>query len=138
MTHFETVLGKMELPDEDELALPGDKIVPDARYSYTQAKCIEAPRDIIWQYLMQLGCDRAGWYSIDLLDHDGEPSVNHLVKCWDTRNVGDKLAATPDDKDGFFDVYAVNRENYFVIGGHGQQARKRIQDELVFCTGANW
>jgi hypothetical protein len=132
MTHFETVLGKMELPDEDKIALPGDNIIPAAEYSYTHAKNIEAPRDIIWQYLMQLGCDRAGWYSIDLLDHSGVPSVDHLVKCWETRNIGDKLAATPDDTDGFFNVYAVNDENYFVIGGHGQKLGKDFKMSWSF------
>jgi len=126
MTHYETVLGKMEFSDEDKLALPGDEIIPNMRYSYTHAKNIEAPPDIIWQYLMQLGCDRAGWYSIDLLDHDGKPSVNHLVKDWETRNIGDKLSATPDDRDGFFDVHAVNHENYFVIGGRSHRLGKEF------------
>jgi len=133
MTHFETVLGKMELPDEDKLALPGDEIIHEVRYSYTHAKNIEAPPDIIWQYLMQLGCDRAGWYSIDLLDHDGKPSVNHLVKGWETRNIGDKLAATPNDRDGFFDVYAVNHENYFVIGGHSRRLGKEFRMSWSFA-----
>ena len=132
MRHFETVLGKMELPDEDELALPGDEIIPDARYSYTHAKNIEAPREIIWQYLMQLGCDRAGWYSIDLLDHGGEPSVNHLVKGWETRNIGDKLAAMPDDRDGFFNVTSISRENYFVIGGQGLKLGKEFKMSWSF------
>jgi len=131
MTHYETVLGKMELPDEDKLALPGDEIILDAGYAYTHAKNIEAPRNIIWRYLMQLGCDRAGWYSIDLLDHDGEPSINHLVKGWETRTIDDKLAATPAG-DGFFDVCAVNHENYFVIGGHGHRLGEEFKTSWSF------
>ena len=69
---------------------------------------------------MQLGCDRAGWYSIDLLDHGGVPSINHLVEGWETRNPGDKLAATPAI-DSFFEVYAIEKEKYFIIGGDGHR-----------------
>ena len=56
---------------------------------------------------MQLGCDRAGWYSIDAFDHGGKPSIDHLSEGWETRKIGDKLWALPDDHDGFFEVYEV-------------------------------
>lgn len=120
MKHYETVLGKMKLTDDDERMLPGDELIPDAKYSYTHSKIIEAPLHIVWRYLMQLGCDWAGWYSIDLLDHGGAPSINHLVEGWDTRYPGDKLAATPAN-DSFFEVYAIEKEKYFIIGGKGHR-----------------
>ena len=126
MKHFETMLGKMKLPDQDEMKVPGDEIVNNARYTYTHSEIIEAPRNIIWQYLMQLGCDRAGWYSIDLLDNGGEPSVNHLVNGWETRTIGDKLDATPAG-DGFFEVKAIDYENYFVTGGQGHRLGKEFK-----------
>lgn len=116
IAHLEAELGKMKLPDENDVTLPGDELIPGARHQMTHSAVIEAPVAIVWRYLMQLGCDRAGWYSIDALDHGGEPSVDHLVEGWETRRVGDKLAATPS-KTGFFDVYAVEKERYFVIGG---------------------
>lgn len=120
MKHYEAVLGKMKLPDDDERILPGDELIPDAKYSYTHSKIIEAPITIAWHYLMQLGCDRAGWYSIDLLDHRGIPSTDHLVEGWDTREIGDKLDATLAN-DSFFEVYAVEKERYFIIGGDGHR-----------------
>lgn len=120
MKHYEAILGKMKLRDDDEKQLPGDEIVEDAKYVYTQSKIIESPTAIVWRYLMQLGCDRAGWYSIDLLDHGGVPSINHLVKGWENRKPGDKLDATPA-KDGFFTVYKTEREKHFVIGGEGHR-----------------
>jgi hypothetical protein len=126
MKHLENLLGKMNLPDIDEMKVAGDEIIEGAQYTYTHAEIIEAPRNIIWAYLMQLGCDRAGWYSIDLLDHGGEPSVNHIVDGWETRTVGDKLDATPAG-DGFFEVYALKEENYFVLGGLGRRLGKEFK-----------
>ncbi len=120
MKQYETILGRMKLPNRRNACLPGDEIIADAKYSYTQAKRIEAPRSIVWRYLMQLGCDRAGWYSIDLIDHSGIPSIDHLVEGWETRKEGDKLDATLS-KDSFFNVYKVKTESNFVIGGQGHR-----------------
>jgi len=69
---------------------------------------------------MQLGCDRAGWYSIDFLDHGGLPSINQLVEGWETRKQGDKLDATLA-KDKFFEVYKVEEQKHFIIGGEGHR-----------------
>jgi hypothetical protein len=120
MKHYESVLGKMKLPDDDTRSLPGDEIIADAKYTYTHSENIEAPVNIVWRYLMQLGCDRAGWYSIDLLDHGGIPSINHLVDGWETRKPGDKISATPS-LDSFFHVCAVEENKYFNIGGEGHR-----------------
>ncbi|SMO66007.1 SRPBCC family protein [Solitalea koreensis] len=116
LAHIQADLGKMKLPDDNHRPLPGDELIPDSQYSITFHTNIEAPPPIVWRYLMQLGCDRAGWYSIDWLDHAGIPSVNHLVTGWETRNIGDKLAATPA-QDSFFEVYSIKHEKYFIIGG---------------------
>jgi hypothetical protein len=119
MSHVEAELGKLKR-DYDDVTLPGDSIIPDARHFITQYIDIEAPSSTIWRYLMQMGCDRAGWYSIDALDNAGVPSADFLVNGWDKRSVGDKIAATPK-QDGFFEVYQVDFEKSFVIGGDNQR-----------------
>ena len=121
MHHLEALLGKLKRPDDDELTLPGDERLPHCKYQLTHAIDIEAPLSTVWSYLMQLGCDRAGWYSIDAFDHGGKPSIDHLVKSWQTRKIGDKLWALPDDQDGFFEVYEVKHEKHFIIGGEGSR-----------------
>lgn len=121
MNRFETELGKMALPDDEHRSLPGDELIPETKYSLTCHRDIEAPASIVWRYLMQLGCDRAGWYSIDALDNGGEPSVDHLVEGWETRGVGDKLSATPKGDD-FFNVYDVEFEKHFIVGGEMERA----------------
>ncbi|MCL5997208.1 MAG: hypothetical protein M1546_14310 [Chloroflexi bacterium] len=88
MAHLGAVLGKLERPHDEERPLPGDELAP-AEYSLTFGTDIEAPAPIVWGYLMQLGCDRAGWCSVDQLDHGGVPSVDHLVRGWETRRLGD-------------------------------------------------
>jgi hypothetical protein len=115
MAHLEAELGKLRLPDDDRRILPGDEMI-EAKYSITFSENIEAPISLVWRYLMQLGCDRAGWYSIDKLDHGGVPSVDHLVDGWETRKVGDKLAATPT-QESFYDIYQVEHKKYIVVGG---------------------
>ena len=121
MRHLEAELGKMKTPDRDNIPLPGDSIIPDAGHSVTHHIDIEAPAQMVWRYLMQLGCDRAGWYSIDLLDNGGIPGKDYVVDDWNDRSVGDHLSATPA-QDSFFEVYAVERDRYFVIGGESEKA----------------
>ncbi len=116
MSCLEAQMGKMKQPDEDDIALPGDERLPDAHYFLNHKIDIEAPPSIVWRYLMQLGCDRAGWYSIDALDHGGTPSVDHPVQGWATRSPGDLVAVTPE-KNSFYEVFAVDPERSFVIGG---------------------
>jgi hypothetical protein len=121
MMKLETLLGKMKSPDNGTQQLPGDSFIPDAKHQLTYHRYIEAPVSIVWRYIMQLGCDRGGWYSIDWLDHAGVPSTDHLVAGWETRTVGDKLSATPKG-DEFFNVYSVEWEKHFVIGGETNRA----------------
>ncbi len=116
MSLFEAELGKMKLPDDDKRSLPGDGILPDCKYGITYHRNIEAPVSIVWRYLMQLGCERAGWYSIDALDNGGKKSIDHLVEGWESRRVGDQIAAVPS-LDYFFDVLEVEKEKHFIIGG---------------------
>lgn len=120
MAHLEAELGKMKFGEDDERTWPGDELIPDARHSLTFHRNIEAPAPFVWRYLMQLGCDRAGWYSIDVLDNGGRTSTDHLVNGWESRAVGDKISATPA-QDSFFNVYAIEPERHFVIGGETER-----------------
>jgi hypothetical protein len=116
MRSLKDELGLLTLPDKNAGYLAGDELIPDTRYSDTDLVIIEAPVSIVWRYLMQLGCDRAGWYSIDLLDNGGVKSTDHLIDEWTDRKVGDRLRATPKE-DSFFEVYKIEHEKSFVIGG---------------------
>jgi hypothetical protein len=116
MNNLEKELGTLALPDDSMKNLPGDEIIHGTKYVDTDCINIEAPVSIVWQYLMQLGCDRAGWYSVDWLDHAGIKSTDHQVSKWDDRKPGEKLSATPKH-DSFFEVYRIEHQKFFVIGG---------------------
>jgi hypothetical protein len=130
MKKLEAKLGKIKFMKDEKLALPGDNRLPGTHYQLTMSKLIEAPVALVWRYIMQLGCDRAGWYSIDALDHGGKKSFDHIVQDWIDRKPGDHLSATPT-LDSFFEVYSVDREKSLVVGGE-----KKKSDELFSMTWA--
>lgn len=131
MAHLEARLGKAVLPEDDHRPLPGDAIIPDAPFVLTHAATIEAPPALVWPWLMQLGCDRGGWYSIDALDNGGRPSVPELRAEWGERRVGDRLAATPA-ADAFFPVLDVQHERCLVLGSEFDRAGAHIRTSWAF------
>lgn len=48
-------------------SLPGDDLLASPRTGYTQAITIRAPKAEVWQWLVQIGYKRAGWYTYDFL-----------------------------------------------------------------------
>jgi Acyl-CoA dehydrogenase, C-terminal domain len=61
--------------EEVEDTYPGRELIPDGVRSSTMAVTIEAPPASVWPWLVQMGYDRAGWYSRDRLDNGGRPSA---------------------------------------------------------------
>jgi hypothetical protein len=55
-------------PEEIELRMPGDNLVPIPMLTATRAITIRAPAVVIWPWLVQIGYKRAGWYSYDFLE----------------------------------------------------------------------
>ena len=82
--------------DADEAArtLPGDELVAAAQSSDTRGITIEAPAELVWPWLVQMGYGRGGWYSIDQLDMRG-PSADRIVEAWQTLAVGDVVPTHP-------------------------------------------
>ena len=70
---------------------PHPEVVPDGRRSGTMAVTIDAPPDQVWPWLLQIGWDRAGWYSWDHLDNAGRPSAREVHAEWQDLAVGDRL-----------------------------------------------
>jgi hypothetical protein len=82
--------------DADEAArtLPGDELVAEARSSDTRGITIEAPAELVWPWLVQMGYGRGGWYSIDQLDMRG-PSADRIVEEWQSLAIGDVVPTHP-------------------------------------------
>src|SRR6266511_3968859 len=72
---------------------PGADLIPDGTRASTMAVTIEAPPSQVWPWLVQMGWDRAGWYSWDRLDNGGRPSAQEVHPEWQNLSVGDWLSA---------------------------------------------
>jgi len=55
--------------DEIRRTLPGDELVPQPQWSYTQAITIRASATEVWPWLVQIGQGRGGFYSYEWLEN---------------------------------------------------------------------
>jgi proline iminopeptidase len=78
------------------------------------ATTIPAPPEQVWPWLVQMGCDRAGFYSFDRLDNGGRPSANHIEPQWQYLREGDRIASAPDAS-RWFDVALLVPERALVL-----------------------
>jgi len=86
---------------ERRKTLPGDELVPSPLGSVTHAVTINAPPELVWPWLVQLGSGRAGWYSYDHVDNGGVPSARKVVAELQHVAVGDVMPWLPGAQDGF-------------------------------------
>lgn len=85
---------------DEEIArtLPGDELVPKPRLNATHAITIAAPASAIWPWLVQIGQNRAGFYSYAWLENlvgCQMPTVTRIVPEWQNLKVGDKVWLHP-------------------------------------------
>ncbi|MEU0246877.1 hypothetical protein ABZ192_21595 [Streptomyces sp. NPDC006235] len=78
------------------------------------AVTIEAPPSQVWPWLVQMGCDRAGWYSWDRLDNGGVASARRIHPEWQQISMGDHLASTPSGST-WFEVTALEPGRFFAL-----------------------
>jgi hypothetical protein len=77
--------------DEASAAYPGDGLVPEPDGGATMATTFPAPPEMVWPWLAQMGGHRAGWYSWDWLDNNGERSAARIVPEWQSLEEGQHL-----------------------------------------------
>ena len=76
--------------EEVAMPMPGDELIPDTKPA-TRAIGIAARPNDIWPWLAQLGYGKAGWYSYDWIDNDGQPSADEIIAEYQTLKVGDRI-----------------------------------------------
>jgi hypothetical protein len=69
--------------------MPGDERVPLASFSATRAIDIDAPPELVWPWIVQMGYRRAGFYTYALLDNAGFDSADHILDDFQSPEVGD-------------------------------------------------
>jgi hypothetical protein len=89
--------------DEARRSLPGESLVYDAGWQETHAITIHAPVDAVWPWLAQLGQDRGGFYSFDLLENAvgcDMPTADRLRPDRQVWQAGDRLWMYPNYRAG--------------------------------------
>ncbi len=54
---------------ERQMTVPGDETFPDPGMQFTRSITINAPASAVWPWVVQIGQDRAGFYSYDWLEN---------------------------------------------------------------------
>lgn len=76
---------------------PGSDLIPGGTRGATMAVTIEATPAAVWPWLVQMGYDRAGYYSWDMLDNLARPSADRIHPEWQQLSIGDRLTAMGSD-----------------------------------------
>lgn len=98
---------------EQRMTLPGDDLLPNAAPRFTRAITIRAPASTVWRWIVQIGQDRAGFYSntwLENLSGAGIHNAEVIHPEWQNRTIGDRvLLARPDLLGGSFAKIAQTR-----------------------------
>jgi hypothetical protein len=111
--------------EELTMPLPGDDIKPDAGISVTHAVTIDAPPRNVWQWLVQIGQDRGGFFSYDFIENLFDLDVHNVYEIrteLQDLKVGDFVRSAHkgwlggrfDDKAGWF-VVGLEPESFLVL-----------------------
>jgi len=100
--------------EELAAALPGDDLIPAAGPAGTMAATIHAPPSVVWPWLVQMGCDRAGFYSWDRLDNGGRSSAECIHPEWQDLVQGGRVLSVPNGR-AWFDVALLEPERTLVL-----------------------
>jgi hypothetical protein len=106
-------------PEERQLELPGDELVPNPQWGYDHAISIDAPRSAVWPWLLQLGQGRGGFYSYEGLENLVGCRIHNIYEIrpeLQGLKVGDKIVT--HGRSGYGpDVTVIEPERALVLGG---------------------
>lgn len=86
-------------PSEHAMPLPGDRTDRNPALEIQHAVTVNATPEAVWAWLVQLGQDRAGFYSYDWLERAFGVNIRNVTEIrpeWQLRQAGDRVRATQD------------------------------------------
>jgi hypothetical protein len=91
---------------ERQARMPGDGIVSKAQFVIAHGITINAPPEIVWPWLVQMGWHRGGWYTARWVDKllfpANRASADHVVEKFQDLQVGDFIPdGAPESECGF-------------------------------------
>ena len=121
------------------MSLPGDAEPRERALEVQHAVTIDAPAEDVWAWLVQLGQDRAGFYSYDWLERAFGVDIRNVREVrpeWQALKAGDVVHATqPGYLGGLFGdhpgwtVSAITPERVLVLDKWGTFALEPVADE---------
>ena len=84
--------------EEIRATWPGDDVVPGSSVVYTRAITIKAAPSEVWPWLVQIGQDRGGFYSYELLENilgSDTHNADRIVPEWQRLDVGNIVRMGP-------------------------------------------
>jgi hypothetical protein len=102
---------------EQHRHLPGDDLVAEPQWGFTQAITINAPVSQVWPWIVQLGQGRAGFYTYESLENLAGSNIHNadrIVPEWQNLKLGDEVKIF---EDGGFVVRDMQLERYLVLHG---------------------
>jgi len=84
--------------DEQLRDLPGDELVNIVKGRYDHAITIKAPAAVVWPWIVQIGQNRGGYYSYELLENLVGCRIHNadrVIPEFQTLEVGDKVMMHP-------------------------------------------
>ena len=72
--------------------MPGDDLLATPSFKATRAITIKTAPERVWPWIVQVGYDRAGFYSYDLFDHGARPSARRILPEFQDPKLGDWVA----------------------------------------------
>jgi len=97
--------------DEIDGSVFGDDICADARTIGTRSISIDAPPEVVFPWIRQMGFGRAGWYSYDWMDNLCRRSATEIHPEWQHVQAGAKIPGGPVS----FTAAVVDEPNAFVL-----------------------
>ena len=129
---------------ERERPLPGDSFVPNAAAQTTFAVTIKAPPEEVWKWLVQIGQDRGGFYSLTFLENLVGANIHNTLEIrpeWQELKVGDSVRLSPPGKGALVcPVLAVEPSGFLYLKNWGAFVLEPMDDgrsTRFFIRGRN-
>jgi hypothetical protein len=130
---------------EEEIgrAFPGDDLVADPLYVTTRAITVRAPAETVWPWIVQLGQNRGGFYTYDVLEnlfHLDIHSADRINPEWQDLTAGEDYVALDPDEEMKMTIAVLEPPHAFVLrsGAPGQAPQPPgdfFKGELAFAWG---
>jgi hypothetical protein len=105
--------------DERRRRLPGDDVCAHPQFVTTHATTINAPREAVWPWLVQMGWGRGQWYTARWVDRllfpANGPSADRIVPELQQLAVGDRILDGPPEMNCSFLVRELAPNRHLVL-----------------------